>query len=91
MSNYRSVIIETYLSSSKSIRARPIPGQGLSSSMNVECSSKMRKRYPVGTKFYLEAKITNRESGTEFLYAHYNADYRVLNDQEITELLNKIG
>lgn len=92
MSNYRKVIVETYQNtqggSSKSIRARPIAGQGLSSEMNVECSSKMRKGHPVGTKFLLEAKVTSREGGSDFLYAHYNAPYEVISDEDLKAFLN---
>ena len=84
MSQYREIIIETYENTksgaSKNIRARPIEGQGLDTNMNVECSSKMRKSYPVGTKFSLEAKITEREGGKPFLYAHYNASYKLIKD-----------
>lgn len=86
MGHYRDVIIETYYSSGASsshkIRARPCLGQGLDVHMNVECSSKMREHNPVGAKFLLQAKVTKREDGTPFLYAHFNAPYRVLTDQE---------
>lgn len=92
MSNYRKVVVETYQNtqggSSKSVRARPVAGQGLSTGMNVECSSKMRKGHPVGTKFLLEAKVTNREGGADFLYAHYNAPYEVLSDTQTKDFLN---
>ena len=93
MSHYRNVVIETYRNthggSSKSIRARPLPGQGLDSSMNVECSSKMREGHPVGTKFLLQAKLTDKEGGSPFLYAHYNSPYRVVSDEEAKELIKK--
>ena len=82
MSHYREVIIETYENiksgSSKRIRARPIEGQGLDTNMNVECSLKMRKSHPVGTKFLLQAKITEKEGGKPFLYVHYNAEYKLI-------------
>ena len=86
MSHYLQVIIETYHhaggGSSKKVRARPVGGQGLDTSMNVECSSKMRKNYPVGTKFLIEAKLTNREGGSDFLYSHYNSPYEVVTDAQ---------
>lgn len=95
MSHYRQVIIETFKnigdSSSKSVRARPISGQGLNIAMNVECSSKMRKGHPVGTLFLLEAKVTDREGGTPFLYAHYNSPYKVVSKNEAAELLSHIN
>lgn len=91
MSHYRSVIIETYhgsrTSSSGGIRARPIAGQNLDTSMNVECSLKMRTSHPVGTKFLINAKIKNKEGGDDFLYAHYNASYKVLNEKEVEDFL----
>tara|TARA_B100000446_G_scaffold170667_1_gene177395 strand:+ start:141 stop:431 length:291 start_codon:yes stop_codon:yes gene_type:complete len=93
MSFYRKVVIETYRNiqggSSKSIRARPVAGQGLDTSMNVECSSGMRKSHPLGTKFLLEAKLTDREGGNSFLYAHYNSPYIVLSDSEAAEYIKK--
>ncbi|WP_296936766.1 hypothetical protein [uncultured Marinobacter sp.] len=93
MSHYRDVVIETFKNkggaSRSSVRARPVEGQDLDVSMNVECSSKMRKGYPVGTKFLLQAKVTDRDGGTPFLYAHYNAPYRVVSDEEAAEFINK--
>ena len=84
MSEYRQVVIETYRNAgeptSARIRARPIPGQGLSTDMKVECSREMREKYPVGTKILIDAKITDREGGTPFLYAHYAATYEVISD-----------
>lgn len=94
MSHYRDVVIETYQNnheaSSKRIRARPLRGQGLDPSMNVECSSKMRKNHPVGTKFILQAKVTDREGGSPFLYAHFNSSYRVVSDQEAKDFIDKM-
>lgn len=93
MSNYKKVVIETYRNtqggSSKSIRARPVPGQGYDSSMNVECSSGMRKSHPVGRRFLIEAKLTDREGGTPFLYSHYNMPYVVLSDAEAKAYIHK--
>lgn len=89
MSFYRNIVIETYIgkntTASSGVRARPLAGQGLEPSMNVECSSKMRKGYPVGTKFVISAKITNKEGGPDFLYCHYNSSYQVISDQEAVE------
>ena len=93
MSHYQDIIIETFRNtgggSSKSIRARPVAGQGLDTSMKVECSSSMRKNHPVGTLFLLQAKVTNREGGTPFLYAHFDTPYKVITSNEANEFLNK--
>ncbi|MCP3673121.1 MAG: hypothetical protein GY829_01430 [Gammaproteobacteria bacterium] len=94
MSSYRKVILKTYRASgagsSKSVRAHPIEGQGLDTTMNVECSSSMRKNNPIGSLILIEAKITDKEGGTPFLYAHYNSPYRVISEQEADEILSKL-
>lgn len=91
---YHKVIIETYLNtgggSSKSIRARPIAGQGFDTAMNVECSSSMRKNNPVGTLFLLNAMETNREGGTPFLYAHFSAPFTILTQEESIKFLENL-
>ena len=91
MGSYRNVLIETYRNidepSSAKVRARPLAGQGLDPSMKVECSSIMRKSYPVGTKFILRAKITNREGGTTFIYSRFDRPYRVVSEGEVMEFL----
>lgn len=95
MSYYRDVLIQTYYgsntTSSDGIRARPYPGQGLDVLMNVECSSRMRKSNPVGTVFLLQAKVTSREGGTPFLYAHHNAQYRVVSTEEIQKFMARFN
>lgn len=84
MSHYQQVKVETYLgmntTSSGGVRVRPIEGQGFSESMNVSCSTEMRKLHPVGTKFLIEAKVTNREGGPDFLYSPPSYGYTVLPD-----------
>ena len=82
MSHYRKVAIETFRNpgepSSASIRARPLAGQGFSTSMRVECSSTMRKNYPLGTVFVVEAQLIDKEGGNQFLYMHYKWPYQVV-------------
>lgn len=91
MSHYKDVVIETYLNthggSSNIIRAHPLPGQGLNTSTNVSCSTKMRNSHNVGTKFLIKVKITDREGGTPYLYAHHNSQYQVLDDKEANEFI----
>lgn len=90
---YREIIIETFRNpgepAAESIRARPLHGQGLSTSMRVECSSKMREKHPVGTKLKIRAKITDREGGTKFLYCHYSWPYVVLSEKEAFKFIKE--
>lgn len=71
MGQYTWVVVETYAArgerSPREIRAKPVPGQGLDTKMNVECSEAMRNKYPPGTYLRLKAKVTNREGGPPFL------------------------
>lgn len=82
MSNYRTVAIETYRSpgepSSAAVRARPLPGQGLSVDIKVECSKRMRTEYPVGTVFLVRAQVTDREGGSPFLYTSWQWPYEIV-------------
>lgn len=93
MFTYTEIVIETYENfgepAAEKIRARPLPRQGFPTNMKVECSSKMRKKYPIGTKFKIMAKLSNREGGTPFLYTHYSWDYEVLSDEQAKTFIAK--
>lgn len=86
MAHYNYFIIQTYENlgeaSSKKIRARALPGQGVATDRKVECSEEMRLSYPIGTYFKVRCKITDREGGTPFLYRHYNWAYKVVSRDE---------
>lgn len=81
-SNYNQVIVETYyaVKSGKSsrIHVRPAAGQAYPQSMDVECSRTMRKAYPIGSKFRIWAKETDKEGGKPFLYSHFDWPFEVV-------------
>ncbi|PZQ94977.1 MAG: hypothetical protein DI539_30730 [Flavobacterium psychrophilum] len=82
--DYEYIIVESFNPSDTSGRhgpthVRPIPGQGLfKPDMFVQCSRSLVTDYPVGTRFKIRAKITNREGGTPFISSHYTWRYEVL-------------
>jgi hypothetical protein len=92
MSFFKRVAIETFRNpgepSNKTLRARPLSGQGFEPSMRVECSSKMRDSHPAGTVFIIEAKIVEREGGGGFLYTHFNWPYEVVNREAVLRLIS---
>lgn len=92
MTYYRYFIIETYENwgepSSKKIRAHPLPGQGVSTALNVECSVPMRGRHLPGTLFKVECKVTHRQ-GTPFLYRHYSWPYEVVTREAAEKFIAK--
>jgi hypothetical protein len=74
---YFDVVVETYLAPPTSghrggIRVRPIAGQQFPRTMNVECSKAVREAHPVGSRFRLRVKLTDREGGGEFLWSHHS-------------------
>lgn len=95
MGYYRHVAIETFRNpgepSSKSLRARPLSGQGLDTGMRVECSSSMRNGHPLGTVFIVQAQVTDREGGPAFLYTHFSWPYRVVARAEAEALIASGG
>ena len=82
---YRYVVVESYRPSSTAglhgaIHVRLVAGQGLSVALQVECSKQLTRRYPVGTKFRLRAKLTDREVGGEYLYSYHGWHVEVLTE-----------
>ena len=78
MSDYETIVVESFAAPNGDRRARPLPGQSFPVTMFVECSKKMRYGHALGTKFRIRAKVTNREDGTAFLYSSYKWDYEVV-------------
>lgn len=81
-SQYQKIVIETYDGAARGhhgkVRARPVKGEIYPTSMVVECSKEMRMRHPIGTKFRIYAKETNREGGATFLYTHFSWPYEIV-------------
>ena len=81
--DYEWVDVESYLPGKTSglhgkVHVRPLPGQRFPVHLHVECARVIRKNYPVGTRFRIFAKLTDREGGGEFLYSSYRWKYEVL-------------
>lgn len=82
---YSWVVVESFRPASTAglhgdVHIRPVAGQGLDSDMFVECSKALSKNYPVGTRFRIKAKITDKEGGRPFLYSYFGWRYDVLPD-----------
>lgn len=73
---YLTVTVESYVPRSTSgrhgkVHIRPVAGQGYAENLGVECSKLLSTDYPVGTRFRIRAKLTDREDGGEFLYSSW--------------------
>lgn len=80
---YRQIIVESYRAADTSglhgdIHIRPMAGQGFSTELQVQCSKSLTRDYEVGTQFRIQAKLTDRKGGGEFLYSSFHWPVEVL-------------
>jgi len=80
---YRMVVVESFKPLATSglhgeVHIRPVAGQGIPTTLHVECSKKLPRDYPVGTKFRIQAKLTDRDGGGEYLYSYFRWPVEVL-------------
>jgi hypothetical protein len=90
--SYRYVLIQTYGATAEQskhqLRARPLAGQGLDTTMRVECSAKMREEHPEGTIFKVVAKIkdTDREP---HVYTSWQWKFEVLSAEQAATFIRR--
>lgn len=60
------------------IHVRPVAGQGYATDINVRCPHEMKRNYPVGTRFWIKAKLTDREGGSPFLSTHHSWPFELV-------------
>jgi hypothetical protein len=80
---YFDLIVESYMPSDTSgmhgpIHVRPIDGQKVATTLHVECSKELAGDYPVGTRFRIKAKLTDRAGGGEYIYSYFGWKYAVI-------------
>jgi hypothetical protein len=81
--SYHYIVVESYLPASTAgkhgpVHIRPVPGEMFPTTLQVECSKTMVRNYPVGTRFRIRAKLTDKEGGGEFLYTYFGWPHEVL-------------
>lgn len=84
------IIVETYVAqgepSSARLRVRPLPGQGVDTTLRVECGRAMRHEHPVGSLFRLAVKRIYRQ-GTPLLYAKPTEPFERLSMEEARKFI----
>lgn len=85
---YREVAVESFVDPrSGKTRIRPMAGQAFAPTMPVQCGRSLREDYPPGTRFLLNAKMTDRLGGPQFLYAWHGDPVQVLSVAAATRFL----
>lgn len=87
---YRELVVESALDSrSRKPRIRPVSGQAFATDMRVQCSRRLLdlEQYPLGTRFLLSARITDRQGGEPFLYAWHGDPVTVMSRAQVTRFL----
>lgn len=89
---YREVAVESAIDPrSGRVRIRPVSGQAYASSLRVQCSRALAdpERYPLGTRFLISAKLTDRQGGEPFLYAWHGDPVVVLSNAALKRFLEE--
>ena len=84
---YLTVEVESYRPSRSSglhgdVHIRPVAGKGFDPNLHVRCSKGLSENYPVGTRFLITAKLTDREGKGDFLHSHQSWSYEVLDGKK---------
>lgn len=90
---YHIIIVESFYPASTAglhgpVHIRPAEHQVFPQHLMVECPKVLvnTNRFPVGTKFRLKVKLTNRHGSGEYLYNSYHWKYEVMSEEEFKSL-----
>jgi len=83
---YEYLIVESYRPEKTSglhgaVHIRPAKKEKYPQSIHVECSKTLSNNYPVGTKFKLKVKLTDRKGGGKYLYSYYKWSFEAFTDK----------
>lgn len=82
-SNYQYIIVESFIPENMSgrhglVHIRPALNQPYPQTLSVECSKDLSEKYPVGTKFRIKVKLTDKEGGGQYLYSYHGWSHEVV-------------
>lgn len=89
---YREVAVESAVDPrSGRVIVRPVSGQAYATSLRVHCSQVLRdpEQYPVGTRFLLSAKLTDRQGGHPYLYAWHGDPVVVMSKARVKRFVEE--
>ena len=84
---YRPLLVESFDGTRPGhrypVEVRPLPGQGFSTDLLVECPMSMRTDHPIGTVFRICAKLKDTPFDTKHLYTYKYWPYDVVPPDEL--------
>jgi hypothetical protein len=86
LSAYREVAVESF-DDGGMVRVRPVVGQAYHPLLRVQCARTFVTDHPVGTRFLVQAKLTDRLGGPPFLYVYHGDPIVVLDDAQTRRFL----
>lgn len=94
--DYRDVLVESFRPNSTAglhgpIHMRPLPNQGLSTTLHVECSKSLSYDHPLGSIFKIRAKLTDRNGGGNYLYSHHKWPFEKMTLKEAKAFIKNHG
>jgi hypothetical protein len=80
---YRQVAVHSVEQDGR-VGIHPMPGQAFAPTMNVQCSRRLCDThiYPVGSCFLVDAKLTDRLGGEQYLYVWHGDDIKPMSEKE---------
>jgi hypothetical protein len=71
------------------VAIHPLPGQAYATTLHVQCSRRLSDTsiYPLGTCFLVDAKLTDRLGGPQYLYVWHGDEVKVLTPREAAVFL----
>ena len=75
---YRHVVVESYRHKSGGIHIRTIARQPYPQRLRVLGSPALGRDYPLGTRFRIKVKLTDREGRNDYLYTSWQWTFEVL-------------
>jgi hypothetical protein len=87
LETYHWIVVESFVPLSTSglhgvVHIRPAPNEMFEQTLHVRCPKAMSDNYPVGTRFRLRVKLTDKEGSRSFLHAPHQWPFHVLDDDE---------
>jgi hypothetical protein len=86
LSAYREVAVESF-DDRGTVRVRPLVGQAYHPLLRVQCSRALVTDHPLGTRFLVQAKLTDRLGGPPFLYVYHGDPVVVLSAAQARKFL----